>query len=391
VGRLFLEIDYYQLHKQGQGMCGDAFTSRKYGDRLVSVLADGLGSGIKAGVLATLTTTMAARFVQSDMDIRRAADVILDTLPVCSRRKIGYSTFTIVDARLNGAVRIVEYDNPSFVLLREGAALPVEKTEIVLPGDRQGKLYDTSLTLLPGDRIVFFSDGVTQAGMGSPFLPLGWKLEGVRGFLEEVLAEHPRISAGELSKRTARRALEHDSGHARDDITCAALYLRNPRKTLLMTGPPYSAENDARLAQLAAGFSGRKVICGGTTSSIIARELNLPVSVNLAELRRGSDIPPTALIPGFDLVTEGTITLSRCLRILEEDPPLESIPDGPVKKLTALLLDSDIVRIVVGTRINEAHQDPSLPRELEIRRNLMKRFCQVLESKYMKETQIEFL
>jgi serine/threonine protein phosphatase PrpC len=387
----YLEIDFYQLRKTGQGVCGDAFTSRKDGERRVTVLADGLGSGIKAGVLATLTTTMAARFVQSHMDLRRAADVILETLPVCSVRKIGYSTFTIVDYRPDGEAHIIEYDNPPYILLRNGKVLPVTKTPMTLDSGRQGRLSYSKVTLEPGDRIVFFSDGVTQAGMGREITPLGWTDRGVEEFLEEELFASPLMSAGEISKRTARRALEMDIGKARDDITCAALYLREPRKTLVMTGPPYNKEQDVQLARMAIEFHGKKVICGGTTSNIISRELNLPITVNLAEMKRGSDIPPTASMPGFDLITEGTITLSRCLRVLEEDPSLESLPDSPVKKLVVLLLNSDIVHFVVGTRINESHQDPSLPRELEIRRNLMKRFCEVLENKYMKETVIEFL
>ncbi len=391
MSELYLEVDYYQLRKDGQGVSGDAFTSLKDTGRNVSVLADGLGSGVKAGVLATLTTTMASRFVLSDMDIRRAAEIILETLPVCSRRKIGYSTFTIVDARPDGSVRVIEYDNPSCVLLRNGKAQAISKNEITLSVERRGQLFYSTFKMEPEDRLVFFSDGVTQSGMGSTYMPLGWSDKGVLRFLENQMADNRSISAGELCKNVARQALEYDNHHATDDITCAALYLREPRKLLVMTGPPYNREHDATLAKIARDFKGRKVICGGTTSSIISRELDLPISVNLSEVRRGTDIPPTAMMEGFDLVTEGTITLNRCLCLLSENNPLERTESKPIKKLARLFLESDIVQFVVGTRINEAHQDPTLPRELEIRRNLIKNFCEVLEKKHLKETHIDYL
>ncbi len=391
MGEVYLEVDYYQLRKDGQGVSGDHFTSLKDKGRLVSVLADGLGSGVKAGVLATLTTTMASRFVLSDMDIRRAAEIILETLPVCSKRKIGYSTFTIVDAGTDGKVRVIEYDNPSIVLLRDGKSQPVKKNEIILSNDRKGRLFYSVFKMEPEDRLVFFSDGVTQSGMGSAYMPLGWSEQGVERFLVHELNDNRSISAGELCYQTARRALEYDNHKAKDDITCAALYLREPRKLLVMSGPPYDIEKDKTLAQIARDFKGRKVICGGTTSSIISRELNLPLSVNLDEVKRGADIPPTATMEGFELVTEGTITLSKCLGILDKEHPLEQVKNSPIKTLARLFLESDIVQFIVGTRINEAHQDPSLPKELEIRRNLIKHFCEVLEKKYLKETHIEFL
>jgi hypothetical protein len=382
----FLEADYYQINKYGKLACGDSFFSRKTDDRLVCVLADGLGSGIKASVLATLTTTMATRFISSNMDIKHAAELILETLPVCSYRHIGYSTFTILDAGKDGRIRIIEHDNPPYVLLRNGCIVPIEKQEIPISTFRKSHLYYSELELMPEDRIVYYSDGVTQAGIGLPHLPLGWKEKGVESYLAELLKIDVNISAGELSKRTALKAREYDGNKAADDITCAALYFRNPRRTLLMTGPPYKPEHDAVLAGICKDHKGRKIICGGTTAAIISRELDIPVTVNLKEVKASQSIPPIAHMEGIELVTEGTITLSRCLRVLEEDANIESLPDDAVKKLVKILIDSDIINCVVGTKINDAHQDPALPKDLEIRRNLMKQFCLILERKYYKAT-----
>ncbi len=387
----FLEADFYQICKHGYKSCGDSFYSRKTDNRVICVLADGLGSGIKASVLATLTTTMATSFISSRMDIKRAAEIILETLPVCSYRHIGYSTFTIIDASYDGKVRIIEHDNPPYAFIRNGQIQKVEKQEIPISSFRKSHLYYSEINTLPEDRIIYFSDGVSQSGMGLPHLPLGWQEQGVEDYLCGLLKENSHISAGEISKRTALKARELDGNKAADDITCAALYLREPRHTIIFTGPPYKKEHDHVLAEMAQNFHGKKVICGGTTSVILSRELNIPVKVNLNEIKNNQEIPPTATMKGFDLVTEGTITLTRCLRALDEDANLDLMQDNAVKRLMKILLDSDIIDFVVGTKINEAHQDPALPKDLEIRRNLMKQYCQVLEKKYLKTTNIVFV
>ena len=389
--KYFLETDYYQICKHGYQACGDSFYSIKNGDRLVCILADGLGSGIKACVLATLTTTMAAGFICSNMDIKHAAEVILETLPVCSYRQIGYSTFTIIDASLDGKVRIIEHDNPPYALLRDGNILKVEKQEIPIKTFRRSHLYYSELELQPEDRIFYYSDGVSQSGMGLPHLPLGWQEKRVEDYLHGLLNNNLMISARELSKNVAQKARENDGNKAADDITCAALYMRNPRRTIVFTGPPYKKEHDTVLAQIARDFTGTKVICGGTTAAILAREMGVDIKVNLKEIKLSQDVPPSANMKGFDLVTEGTITLSRVLIALEEDANLDTMPDNAAKRLLKTLLDSDIIEFVVGTKINEAHQDPTLPKNLEIRRNLMKRYCKVLEKKYMKSTNMVFI
>ncbi|MDZ4182164.1 MAG: SpoIIE family protein phosphatase, partial [Candidatus Cloacimonadaceae bacterium] len=348
----FLEADYYQICKQGYQSCGDSFYSIKSADRVICVLADGLGSGIKASVLATLTTTMAAGFINSRMDIKRAAEVILETLPVCSSRHIGYSTFTIIDAGFDGKVRIIEHDNPPYALIRDGRIIKVEKQEIPIKTFRKSHLYYSELELQPEDRVIYYSDGVSQSGMGLPHLPLGWQEKRVEEYILSLLGKNQSISAGEISKIVAQISRENDGNKAADDITCAALYMRNPRRTLLFTGPPYKKEHDAVLAKLAGEFTGKKVICGGTTAAILARELGTSIKVNLKEIRSSQEIPPTASMKGFDLVTEGTITLSRCLTALEEDANLDTMPDTAVRKLMKTLLDSDIIEFVVGTKIN---------------------------------------
>lgn len=392
----FIEVDSHQARKHGQPVSGDAFLSRKIKEekRAVAVLADGLGSGVKASVLATLTSTMALRFVSSDTDVQEAAGIILDILPVCSQRRIGYSTFTIVDASASGAMHVIEHDNPPFIFINgKGEPVTVEKTTLTLPttteADMERHLLVSRFHANIGDRLVFFSDGVNQSGMGRPALPLGWGMDSVLRHVTALIAAEPRISARELARRLVEKAVENDEGRPKDDVTCAVLYFRRPRQLLMVTGPPFSKGNDALMAAAVEGFSGKRVICGGTTATIIARELKRQVTVHLDDLDVG--LPPTSEMAGVDLVTEGTITLAKAAEMLEQNIPPEALPTNAACRLVQLLIDSDIVHFLVGTKINEAHQDPNVPVELDIRRNIVKRIRALLEERHLKETRQQFL
>lgn len=388
----FIEVDSCQRAKQGQFISGDVFLSRKVEPegRLISVLADGLGSGVKASVLASMTATMALKFAASPMDIHDSAEIIMDTLPICSVRKISYSTFTVVDMAGSGETRIIEHGNPPFLLIRPGGELRIEKTEVRPKRWEDRVISFSAFDVQREDRIIFFSDGITQAGMGEYRTPLGWGLESVDQFVREKIERHPHLSARELSRLLVARAEEVDGLSAKDDITCAVVYFRSPRQLLVMTGAPFNRAHDADLAKMAERTLGRKVICGGTTANIISRILNKPIQIDMRQ-QLHSKVPPSARMEGFDLVTEGTLTLGEVLRLLDRGFAPEEMRSNAAVRLATMLLDSDIVKFAVGTRINEAHQDPNIPMELDLRRNIVKRIAQLLEDKYMKRVLIQFL
>ena len=389
----FIEVDFCQHAKTGKSICGDVFLSERIRqeDRIVSILSDGLGSGVKASVLATMTAAMALKFTSSAMDIVRSAEIIMDTLPICSERKISYSTFTIVDLASTGEARVIEYGNPPFLLVRPVGELNVQKTEMRLKRWQERVISFTTFDARREDRIVFFSDGVTQAGTGEFRTPCGWGLENVDKFVREQICKNPSISARELSRVLVARAEEIDGLTAKDDITCGVVYFRSPRQMLVMTGPPFNRAHDQDLAAMADSTAGRKVICGGTTANIVSRLLNRPIQDDLRQ-PRDPKVPPAARMSGIELVTEGALTLSEVLRLLEEGTAPEDMNSNAAVQLTAMLLDSDIVKFAVGTRINEAlYDDPSFPVELDIRRNIVKRIAHLLDSKYMKRTLIQYL
>ena len=388
----FIEVDSCQRAKHGQLISGDVFLSQKVKQegRIVSVLSDGLGSGVKASVLASMTATMALKFTASAMDIRRSAEIIMDTLPICSVRKISYSTFTVVDMASTGETRIIEHGNPPFLLVRPKGELTVQKTEVRPKRWEDRVISFSTFDVQREDRIIFFSDGITQAGMGEYRTPLGWGLESVDRFVREKIDRYPYISARELSRLLVAKAEEVDGLSAKDDITCGVVYFRSPRQLLVITGAPFNRAHDHDLAKMAERTSGRKVICGGTTANIISRMLNRAIQIDMRQ-QLHSKVPPSARMEGFDLVTEGILTLGEVLRLLEEGFAPEDMRSNAAVRLATMLLDSDIVKFAVGTRINEAHQDPNIPVELDLRRNIVKRIAQLLESKHMKRVLIQYL
>jgi hypothetical protein len=390
-GESFIDVDFCRHAKAGQVVAGDVFLSRKIKEegRIITVLSDGLGSGVKAGVLANLTATMALRYTSAFVDVRQSAKTIMDTLPVCEKRKISYSTFTIVDLDEDGKTRVIEHGNPPLVLLRGQSPVPIERASLTLETWKDRVIYYSEFDTQLGDRIVFFSDGVSQSGLGRVGLPLGWGQDRVTDFLQRQISTENEISSRELSRKLVAEALTNDGRAAKDDITCGAIYYRRPRRLLVITGPPFSKERDGELAELVQTFDGKKAICGGTTAGIVSRLLGRPVTMNLSQL--DPDIPPPAVMEGVDLVTEGTVTLAKVAEILEGGTPLDNLRKNPARDLAGLMLQSDIIQFAVGTRINEAHQDPNVPVELDLRRNIIRKIASLLESRFLKEARLQFI
>ncbi|MDP4116867.1 MAG: SpoIIE family protein phosphatase [Bacteroidota bacterium] len=391
--QIFIESEFYQLYKNKQHVCGDVFLQHKIKDedRIISVLSDGLGSGIKANVLATLTATMAINFISHSKGVRSTAETIMKTLPVCKVRKISYSTFTIVDIDKNGLTKIIEYDTPPFLLIRNNQLIQVKSTTIELKyhKNKEDVLIYSEFTAQMGDRIIFFSDGVSQAGMGTKQMPLGWGNESIACYVLNSIKNNNDISARDLAKEIAAKAHFNDGYKPKDDITAGVIYFRKPRKLMLLTGPPFSPLKDAYIAKEIDSFDGKKVICGGTTAKIVSRELNRAVRVDMSHM--DDAVPPCCTMAGIDLITEGTYTLGKVMEILENDSYNSYTEDNGVSKLCNFLLNSDIICFVVGTRINQAHQDPNIPIELGIRRNLIKNITKLLEEKFLKEIVLQYL
>jgi hypothetical protein len=389
----YIEVECQQRHYEGQRICGDVFLSRrlKEENRLIAVLSDGMGHGVKANILATLTSTFALNFTREHKDVNTIAEIIMNTLPVCSDRKMSYSTFTIVDVELDGKTHILEYDNPQTIVMRNGKLLELEWTCIILNSARNAgkELRTCSFQPQKEDRIIMWSDGVIQSGMGFEKYPFGWGLESASEFIKNLIKGTPSISASRLSNKMVSRAYLNDNFHLKDDTSCAVLYFREPRKLLICTGPPFEPENDKILSETVKNFKGKKIICGATTADILARELNLEIKDSF--VFEDADLPPISYMENVDLVTEGILTLSKVSEILNNYNQNTKLGKGPADQIVRLLKESDEIQFLIGTRINIAHQDPTLPVELEIRRTVARRITRVLEEKFLKEVTMKFI
>lgn len=383
----FVEFESAIRIKKDYNICGDAVhvVKNENEGRIIGVLSDGLGSGVKANVLASMTAHMAAKFVESEMDIVRSSEIMLDALPVCQLRKISYATFSIVDCRLDGQTQVIEMDNPPFLLVRKGEVIDLPYETLTAPRWENRVMRITRIALREGDRLVFFSDGITQAGLGSARLPLGWRREGCVKFVKKIVRQKPDISARHLSRLIVEEAREMEpDGEAGDDMSCVVLYQRKPRRLMVLSGPPFNEERDGEYAAMLNEFEGATAICGGTTANIIERELDLKGEIDSDSF--DPEIPPATKMKGVDLVTEGILTLTRVAKILKTGEMPKRM--NGARQLAELLLESDEVVFVVGTRINNAHQDPNLPVDLEIRRNVIKKIARRLRQKHLKDVEI---
>jgi hypothetical protein len=389
----FIEVNCQQKNHDGERICGDVFLSTrvKEENRLVVVLSDGMGHGVKANVLATLTATMALNFTREHKEAERIAEIIMNTLPVCSERKMSYSTFTIVDVDMNGQTTIIIYDNPGAVILRRNKLIDPSWTRITLDTEKnKGKdIFIGTFEPQKEDRLLLCTDGITQSGMGSDKYPFGWGIDQLKQFALEQVNQNPAISARRLAARIVTTAHKNDGYVARDDSSCTVLYFREPRRLILVTGPPYDTLKDKDLAAMVAGFQGKKVLCGGTTSDIVARELDRKITDSFEF--SDTELPPVSTMDGIDLITEGILTLSKVSKILNDYNNKTSLGKGPADQIVRLLRESDEIHFIIGTRINIAHQDPNLPMELEIRRTVVRRIARTLEDKFLKEVSMKFI
>ena len=387
---MFIDIDCSQMKKYNQNAFGDYFVSKRYPDesRLVAVLSDGLGSGIKANILSCMTATMLSKFISNDqIPIRQAAEIIMNSLPVCKVRHISYSTFSAIDCYDDGNAKIVEEGNPDFVWIRDGEIInpPFETIQSQTFKNRKLKIYKVKFEL--GDRVIFCSDGVTQSGLGGGKLKLGLRRDGLISLLKEKLAENPEISSSELSAYIVNQARNIETDRKpKDDISACVLYFRQPREALVFTGPPYHQQKDNEYAQMFWNFKGKKAISGGTTANLISRELNIPIKMDRT-ISIGK-LPAISYMDGIDLVTEGILTLTKTLEYLENS---ESDIDNAAGKLVKFLLDSDCINFMVGAKLNQAHYDPALPIEIEIRKNIIKKMADVLQDKYFKKVSVQYM
>lgn len=390
--KFFIEVDCCQHPEKGQLVSGDVYLQRRYRNRIILVLAGGAGSGIQPNVVANVVASMALHYTIIDEGAARTAESIVrtfaGTIQAYNNNRI---KFTIVDIHENGLVRLMEFENPPCVLFHDGRATRIlHDTYEVSTGDGQcHNVYVSEFRAEAEDRLVFAGDGIVNSGVGTRRMPEGWRQQGVITLVEESIADSPTVSAHHLCRQILGRAEVNDLFTVKNDMSCFSVYFRQPRKILVCSGPPFNEKKDVILADMVAKYDGEVLICGGTTAQIISRELGREVNVQLK--RDPAGLPPTSSMEGVALVTEGVLTLSKVRGLLERLQGTDVTGNGTDAEVARMLISHDVIEFEVGTRINPIHQDPNLPVELELRRNLIKGLAALLETKFMKEVRIQFI
>lgn len=370
--RLYYEWGSRQVHKYGEELCGDNIAISRKSDKVTLALSDGLGSGVKANILATLTTQIAIRMLGDDLPLGEVVQTLSETLPVCAVRKVAYSTFAIAQFYSQGYARVVEFDTPHAILLRNRKLQQVPYEERTIDGKT---ICETVLELRDGDWVVFLSDGVLNAGIGGAY-PLGWGWDQAALFMEKHA--HRDLAAGELADKVAEAVSELYLGRPGDDVSIVVIKVRHKQAATVLTGPPAKKTADGDLIHSFVSRTGRLVVCGGTTAKIVARHLGQPLEVDLSTIT--ADVPPIARLSGVDLVTEGILTLTQVRALLgagAERSAVQYRNDGAAN-LLRVLLEVDHIHFIVGQALNPAHQNPDLPHQLGIRLTMVREIAEEL-------------
>ncbi len=376
---LCADIGYKSINHIGEQLCGDHVDVVEEGENsIVVVLADGLGSGVKASILSTLTSKIISTMMAEGLTLEDCVETIAQTLPICSVRGVAYSTFTIMHLVNNSEMELIQYDNPQVILLRDGKNYDYPKTEMNIGGK---KIYKSVVKLCEEDIFIAMSDGCPHAGIGLAY-NFGWKREDIIGFMEAVSA------AGYTAKTLATILLDevnklYDSKPG-DDATACVIKIRKRVPMNLLFGPPSNRDDANRMMALFFSKEGKHIICGGTTSTIAAKYLGKPLKPSLNFVR--SDVPPIAEIEGVDLVTEGVITVNKVVEYardaIGENKLYEKWSfghDGASLICRLLFEEATDINFYVGRAINPAHQNPDLPINFNIKMNLVEELSACLK------------
>ncbi len=372
---LFIESGGAHISKYGEILCGDSLSVVPIDGGKLMVLSDGLGSGVKANILATLTTKIATRLMERGLPLEEVVETLTDTLPECKVRKIAYSTFTLLKVQEDGRVYLAEFDNPPTFFLKKGYISQLKYKDRMI-GTR--RIREAHVHVEAGDWLVTVSDGEIHAGIGG-LLNLGWDWDKIAKFLETQVYED--ISAQRVAQILVDQARELYEDKPGDDTTAGVFKIRPKRFAAFMIGPPVIREADEMVVRKFLEIPGRKIVSGGTTAGIVGKILNRDVTVDLSTMT--NKIPPTGKMEGIDLVTEGVHTVNHALEILQKVNDIEELVgerDG-ASRLTWELLYADAIYIFLGQAINPAHLNPNLPQEMGFKSRSVQAIANILRER----------
>lgn len=379
MNNLCTEIGYMSLIKKGEQLCGDNVEVVEQGENsFVMVLADGLGSGVKANILATLTSKIISTMMANGMDIEECVKTIAATLPVCEKRGVAYSTFTIIRVVDNEEAEIIQYDNPNVIYLKQGVSVPYPMQQMQLEGKT---IYSSKFKLEENDVFIAMSDGAIYAGVGMT-MNFGWQRDNIVEFMEEHYDK--AYTAKTLATILLDQCNTLYAGEPGDDTTVGVIKIRKRKPMNLLMGPPVDPKDVNKMMALFFSKEGKHIVCGGTTSELAAKYLGKPLEAEIDYF--DPEIPPTAKIEGVDLVTEGVITMTRVLKYaqnhLAENDDYDTwsvLPDAASQISRLLFEEATDINFYVGRAVNPAHQNPNLPISFSVKMRLVEELSDCLK------------
>lgn len=376
-----IDVAWKSLNKYKEELCGDKVEVLKTGDSDILILADGMGSGVKANILASLTSKILGTMLFEGAAIESCVETIAKTLPICKEREVAYATFSILQIFHSGEAYLVEYDNPDCVFIRDKKIVRYSFEERIIEGK---KIHEYRFKVQQNDCFVLMSDGVIYAGAGAILNLQGWTWESMAQYT--LKCTKSTLSASRLAALLSQACDDLYIQKPGDDTTVAVARVIERRVVNIFTGPPRNKEDDPRLIHEFMHTEGKKIVAGGTSANIVARILGRDITTKVG--CHNPDVPPTASIEGLDLVTEGVLTMGRALKLLERyvrdefdvDFFNELDGDNGASKLAKILIEGcTSLNLFVGTAVNEAHQDLALSFDLSVRGNLVKQLEAVAE------------
>lgn len=375
-----VDVCYKSLRKHHEELCGDKVEILKTDNADIIILADGMGSGVKANILATLTSKILGTMFRNGAGIEECVQTIVKTLPICKVRQVAYSTFSILQIFNTGEAYLVEFDNPACVFIRDGKLIHIPHTERMI---EEKCIREYRFQVKMNDCFILMSDGVIHAGVGRA-LNFGWTWNNMAEY--SVKATNQTLSASRLASILSKACDDLYMHLPGDDTTIAIARIMESKPIHLFTGPPLNPVDDAKAVTAFMNGSAKRIICGGTSANIVARVLSRKIhtSLNYAD----PDIPPVAFIEGIDLVTEGVLTLTRSLALLRryldedinEDFFLELDKENGGSRIAKMVIEECTeLHLFVGRTMNEAHQNPNLPFDLSIRMNLVTQLLDIVK------------
>jgi hypothetical protein len=378
-----VDVGYKSLNKFSEILCGDKVETLQTEDSHIMILADGMGSGVKANILATLTSKILGTMFLNGATLEECVETIVQTLPICQVRHVAYATFSILQVFHNGDAYLVEFDNPSCIFIRNGRLVPIPENIREVEGK---KINEYRFKVQKGDALILMSDGTIHAGVGQ-LLNFGWLWEDIASYAVKQYAL--TISAKRLAASICQACDELYQYRPGDDTTVACMRIINAKPVNLMTGPAQVPERDNEM--VSAFMSGdemtKRIVCGGTSATIVSRVLKKKLDVSMDYV--DPDIPPIAYMDGIELVTEGVLTLNRVIQLLKRYVKNETVsedyfleldkPNGASMVAKMLIEDCTELHLYVGKAINSAYQNPGLPFDLGIRQNLVEQLKNTVE------------